>query len=104
MKTKLYLGSDKADNHYRGEQLGLSEKALSMFRYALYEVIFEVDIDETTGEYIIEKVIDGNQVLVPNKEAVDNSVPSLPSDEEFEQTKKEVLKQYKDGLDYLKDK
>lgn len=63
MKAKLYLSSDKADNYYRGEQLGLSEEALHGFRYALYEVEFDVDIDEVTGELVIEKVVYGDQVL-----------------------------------------
>lgn len=63
MKAKLYLHSDKNSMYYQGEKLKLSEKALKGFRYALYEVEFEVDIDEETGEVIIENVIYGNQIL-----------------------------------------
>lgn len=63
MKAKLYLHSEKSDMYYTLTELGLSDELAWKARYMLYEVAVEVDIDETTGEYIIEKVIDGDQVL-----------------------------------------
>lgn len=53
MKTKMYLHSDKQSNLERGERLGLKGKALDNFAYALYEVEFEVEVNEETGEATI---------------------------------------------------
>lgn len=39
--------------------------ALNKFCYALYEVEFELEVDEKTGEYTILKVTDGKSVLTP---------------------------------------
>jgi len=45
-----------------GESIGLSNKALSMFMYALYEVEFKLEINEETGEATILEV-DGIPLL-----------------------------------------
>jgi hypothetical protein len=68
MKHKMYLHSDKGANAYEGEEeLGLSGQALENFMYALYEVEFDVDINEETGEVTIERVFDGRTILIPEK-------------------------------------
>lgn len=57
MKTKMSLHSDKCDNSYFGEEeLGLTGEALENFKYALYEVVFGVDVNEESGEVEIETV------------------------------------------------
>ena len=65
MIAKLYLHSDKESNFDKAEELGLPEKATSEFKYALYEVEFEVDIDEETGKCEILKV-DGRDLSKTN--------------------------------------
>lgn len=50
MKTKMYLHGNKESNYDKGEELGLTGEALSNFCYALYEVEFEVEVDEATGD------------------------------------------------------
>ena len=62
MKTKMYLHGDKGSNWETGEDLGLTDKALENFGYALYEVCFDVDIDEQTGFVTILKV-DGKELV-----------------------------------------
>jgi len=49
----MYLHSSKDSNNELGEKLGLSEKAMEVFKYALYEVEFDVEIDEENGEVTI---------------------------------------------------
>ena len=56
MKTKLYSHSSKESNYFHGQKLGLSRKALSTFEYALYEVEFDVEVNENTGDIEILKV------------------------------------------------
>ncbi len=56
MITKMYLHSNKEGNLGLGMDLELSGNALNNFMYALYEVEFEVDVDEVTGEVDILKV------------------------------------------------
>lgn len=65
-KTKMYLHSSKESNYDLAEELGIkSEKALDVFKYSLYEVEFEVDVNKKTGEVTILKVKCGEQTLVP---------------------------------------
>lgn len=52
----MYLHGSKEDNWDKGEEIGLSEKALDKFKYALYEVEFEIEVNEETGESTILKV------------------------------------------------
>lgn len=48
---KMYLHSDKESNWSLGEEIGLSEEAIiNHFKYALYEVECEVEVDMETGE------------------------------------------------------
>ena len=56
MITTAYLHSSKDANYEKGQELGLSEKALKLFMFALYEVELEVDVNEETGEATILKV------------------------------------------------
>jgi hypothetical protein len=56
MKTILYIHSEKETLYEIGEELGLTGEALQNFSYALYEVDFEVDVDEKTGDITILKV------------------------------------------------
>ncbi len=49
MRTTMYLHSSKDVNRSVGAKLGLSEQAMENFKYALYEVALEVEVDETTG-------------------------------------------------------
>lgn len=62
MRTKMYLHSSKDSNNEIGEELGLSEKAMEGFKYALYDVEFEVDVNEDDGEVTILKV-DGKALI-----------------------------------------
>lgn len=69
MKTTLYLHSSKDDMIYIAEtELELSKEAASSFRYALYEVEFDVEVNPETGNYEILEVRDGHRVLRPVKE------------------------------------
>lgn len=54
--TKIYLHGSCEENYQKGEELGLIGDALSKFRYALYEVEFELKVDVKTGEYKILRV------------------------------------------------
>jgi hypothetical protein len=49
MRTTMYLHSSKEDNQDIGEKLGLTGKALHNFKYALYEVEFDVEVDGENG-------------------------------------------------------
>lgn len=53
IKLKMYLHSGKESNIDIGEGLGLSEKALGVFKNALYEVEFDTIVDIDTGECVI---------------------------------------------------
>jgi hypothetical protein len=69
MKAKMSLTSDKCSNSYIGEEkLGLTGEALENFQYALYEVIFDVDVNEKDGEVQIEAV-NGVRLMTPELEA-----------------------------------
>ena len=54
--TKVYLHSDKDSMFDKGIQLELSQDALAEFKYALYEVEFEIEVNKDTGKYEILKV------------------------------------------------
>lgn len=56
LKTKIYLHSSKESNYKLGKSLGLRGLALNRFTYALYQVEFDVIVDEKTGEVEIDKV------------------------------------------------
>lgn len=58
MKHTMYLHGSKESNHEEGEGIGLTGMALDNFRYALYEVKFEVEINEQNGDVEILKVND----------------------------------------------
>lgn len=62
IKTKMYLHNTKESNYQQGEELGLSEKAMENFKYALYEVEFVVEINEDSGEVEIIAV-DGKKLI-----------------------------------------
>lgn len=47
---KMYLHSSKDSNYEKAEELGLSEEATQKFKYALYEVEFDVEVDMETGD------------------------------------------------------
>ena len=48
---KMYLHSDKEDNWDLAQELGISEEAYrEHFKYTLYEVECEVEVDTETGE------------------------------------------------------
>ena len=49
MKTILWLHASKDSNYERGEELGLSEEAIALFRHACTEVKVEVEVEEETG-------------------------------------------------------
>lgn len=50
IKTKFYSHSSKSSNFEQGSELKLSDKALENFVYVGYEIIFDVEIDEETGD------------------------------------------------------
>jgi len=55
MKKVIQMGlhSSKDSNYYEGEEIGLKGEALHNFSYALYEVMFDVEVDMKTGDTII---------------------------------------------------
>jgi len=59
---KMYLHSNKESNYDKGEEAGLSEKALENFIYALYEVEFDVEVDTKTG-YARIIAVDGHNLI-----------------------------------------
>jgi hypothetical protein len=60
MIIKTYLNSSKEDMYSKGVEHGLEDKALDKFMYALYEVEFDLEVNEETGEAKIIKV-DGKE-------------------------------------------
>lgn len=66
MRTKMYLHSSKDSNIRLGKELGLSEDALELFKFALYEVEFDVEVNTENGEVEIIAV-DGNQLIKGGK-------------------------------------
>lgn len=60
--TKIYLHSDKDTMWDKAKELGLSEDATRMFRYACCEVEVELEVDRKTGEAEIIGV-DGHPVM-----------------------------------------
>ena len=62
----LYLHSSK-DGMYEEFENILKGEALENIMYGLYEVGFKVEVDTKTGKYRILKVIDEDQVLVPQQ-------------------------------------
>ena len=54
-RTQMYLHSNKEYAWEVGEELGLSDEALGDFRYALYEVTFEIEVNKD-GTYKILNV------------------------------------------------
>ncbi len=67
IKTKMYLHSEKESNLEDASELGLKDKAMDSFKYALYEVEFDVEIDEDTGHVTIVK-LNGRDVKRPIKD------------------------------------
>jgi len=65
MIAKMYLHSCKEDNYGLAEELNLPENIHQEFSYALYEVEFDVEIDEKTGDCVIWKV--NGRAVAPNK-------------------------------------
>lgn len=61
MKITMYLHSSKDSNYEVGQEAGLKGKALEKFAYCLYEVKFEVEVDEITGKYEI-LTVDGKKL------------------------------------------
>ena len=59
---KAYLNSSKSNMIDLGENNGLSGQALENFAYALYEVEFDLEVDDQTGDSKILKV-DGRKVI-----------------------------------------
>jgi len=53
----MYLHGSKEFNYDLGEELGLSEKQMENFKYALYEVELDVEIDEEGNATILK--VDG---------------------------------------------
>ena len=77
MKSKMYLHSSKEGNRELWEEIFQEEccecgctcevkEPPENFIYALYEVEFDVDIDENTGKVMIEKV-NGMPLVTPIK-------------------------------------
>lgn len=61
----MYLHSSKESNYELGKQIGLRGNALKYFVYALYEVMFDVEVDPETGAATIVAV-DGMFVVSKN--------------------------------------
>lgn len=68
MKTKLHLHSEKSDMYYTLTELGLADEIAWNARYGLGEAAFEVDINEETGNIVIEKVKCEGQILTPEND------------------------------------
>lgn len=54
--VKMYLHGDKADSYNDGLAAGLDETALQNFKYALYEVEFDVEVNPENGQHRIVAV------------------------------------------------
>ena len=63
IKTKLYCHSSKDSMWAQGEELGLSDEALSNFIYTMYEVEFDVEIDE--NGYVYATHVNGMKLESP---------------------------------------
>ncbi len=62
MRTTVFLSSDEDMNFGKARELGLSHFPAERFRHALFEVPFEIEVDEDTGEVEIIKV-DGKKLV-----------------------------------------
>lgn len=58
MRAIAYLHSTKEQMYDIGLRLGLSDDALKLFQFALYEVKFELEVDPETGNARIISVND----------------------------------------------
>jgi hypothetical protein len=58
---KTYLHGDKDTMYDVGRKHGLKEETLALFMCALYEVAFDLDVDEKTGRALIVAV-DGRKL------------------------------------------
>jgi hypothetical protein len=59
---KMYLNGDKESNWDKGQEIGLTEEAIhEHFKYALYEVELDVEVDMETGETKI-LMVDGRKL------------------------------------------
>lgn len=61
VKKKYYLHGDKESNGDMADELGLSEEAAAEFKYAFYEVEFDIEVNKKTGEYHVLKM-DGKDI------------------------------------------
>ena len=62
VEVELALHGSKESNREDGKELGLKGEALSRFCYALYEVIFKLEVDTETGDYKI-LTVDGKRLI-----------------------------------------
>ena len=53
VKKTVYMHSSKEEMGDLGDELGMSDKAMDEFRYALYEVAINLEINTDTGGYKI---------------------------------------------------
>jgi len=60
MIIKAYLHSTKDEMYWAGKDAGLSKEALENFKHALYEVEFDLEVDDE-GNSVIMKV-DGRKL------------------------------------------
>ena len=65
IKTKVYLHSNKDSMYSKGQDIGLTSEALDNFKYALYKVEIELEVEKKTGEYHII-TIDGQPIIQMN--------------------------------------
>jgi len=56
VKVEVFLSGDKSHLWEKGEEIGLKGDALMLFRHALTEVKFTLEVDKTTGSYEIIEV------------------------------------------------
>jgi hypothetical protein len=56
MTATFYLHGDKETAYAKGEELGLTGKALEYFTYACYEVKVDGNVDPNSGAFIITHV------------------------------------------------
>ena len=56
MRITSYIHGDKETEYDDAIEAGLSEAAASKFRYSLYEVVIEQEVDEITGKSSIVSV------------------------------------------------
>lgn len=60
IKTKAYLHSSKEQIYDIGEELGLTEEQMQNFKYALYEVMFDLEVDHKGNAKIV--AVDGRKL------------------------------------------